>query len=51
MRASYDEIIQSMKNAYKNELGEEVMANSITEKKIQAIASELYALSCYGDFI
>ena len=51
MRATFDEIIQSMKKAYKAELGEEVMANSIEEKKLQAVASELYALSCYGDFI
>lgn len=40
-----------MKAAYNKELGREIAENSIDEKKLEAIASELYGLSCYGDFI
>ena len=51
MRSTFNEIFQEMKKAYKAELGEEIIRNSTDEKKLQAVASELYGLSCYGDFI
>ena len=51
MKSTYNEILQNMKTAYNKELGREIAENSIDEKKLEAIASELYGLSCYGDFI
>ena len=51
MKSTYNEILQNMKAAYNKELGREIAENSIDEKKLEAIASELYGLSCYGDFI
>lgn len=51
MKSTYNEILQNMKAAYNKEIGREIAENSIDEKKLEAIASELYGLSCYGDFI
>lgn len=50
MKSTYNEILQNMKAAYNKEIGREIAENSIDEKKLEAIASELYGLSCYGDF-
>ena len=51
MKSTYNEILQNMKAVYNKEIGREIAENSIDEKKLEAIASELYGLSCYGDFI
>lgn len=40
-----------MKSAYNDECVWDLEENSIQAKKLEAFASELYALSCYGDFI
>ena len=50
MRA-YEEILNRMKNAYFNECGEAVEKNSRTEKRLEILASELFSISCYGDYI
>lgn len=51
MNKTYEEILESMKNAYFNECGERVYENSAVSKRFEAVASELFALSCYGDYI
>lgn len=51
MNKTFDEIISEMKNAYFNSKGENLEENSEILKRFEAVASELYALSCYGDFI
>lgn len=51
MKATYNEILQAMISTYNSVLQTEIVPNSIDEKKLQAFASELYGLSCYGDFI
>lgn len=51
MNKTFDEILLEMKNAYFNTIGEKLDDNSEIMKRLQAVASELYALSCYGDYI
>lgn len=51
MKLTYDEIISSMKKTYSEKCGYVIEKNSSEEKAVEAFASELYALSCYGDFI
>lgn len=51
MNKTYDEILEEMKCAYFNECGERLDDNSQTAKRFEAVASELFALSCYGDYI
>lgn len=51
MNKTFDDIINEMKNAYFTSKGEKLDENSETAKKFEAVASELYAISCYGDFI
>lgn len=50
MKSTYNEILQNMKAAYNKELGRKLL-KILLMKKLEAIASELYGLSCYGDFI
>lgn len=51
MNKTYDEILNSMKNAYFNACGKKMDDNSNTAKRLEAVASELFSLSCYGDYI
>lgn len=51
MNRTYDEILSSMKNAYFNECGRCCDDNSNAAKRLEAAASELFSLSCYGDYI
>lgn len=51
MRYTYEEILGQMKSEYRNSCGTEVHADSDEDKKIKLLASELFSLSCYGDFI
>lgn len=51
MNKTYEQILDSMKNAYFNEYGEAVDSNSQTMKRFEMLASELFSLSCYGDYI
>ncbi len=51
MNKTYDEILIEMKNAYFNESGEIPEESSAVFKRLQAVASELFALSTYGDYI
>lgn len=51
LKRTYEEILDSMKNAYFGECGETVEKNSQTEKRFEILASELFSISCYGDYI
>lgn len=51
MNKTYDEIIEEMKIAYFNSKGEKLDENSEIMKRLEAVASELYCISCYGDYI
>lgn len=51
MNLTYNEIFNEMKNVYLNESRKTLEKGSETEKRLEAVASELYSLSCYGDFI
>lgn len=51
MKRTYEEILDSMKSAYFNECGFVVEKDSTTYKDYEILASELYSLSCYGDYI
>lgn len=48
---TYEEILNSMKNAYFAECKNAVEKNSLAEKRLEILASELFSLSCYGDYI
>lgn len=51
MKRTYDEILSSMKNAYFTECGDVVEDNSQTMKRFEMLSSELFSISCYGDYI
>lgn len=51
LKRTYEEILDSMKNAYFSECGYAVEKNSETEKRFEIMASELFSISCYGDYI
>ena len=51
MNKTYEEILDSMKTAYFKECGRQCDPNSNAVKRLEAVASELFALSCYGDYI
>lgn len=51
MRLTYDEIEKNMKKVFFEKSGKALDKNSFEEKVVEALASELYGLSCYGDFI
>ncbi len=51
MKTTWEEIQKSMTETYENYTQKKLLPGTVEEKKLQAIASELYALSCYSDFI
>ena len=51
MNLTYDEILNSMKTAFLNEKGEAVKGLSDLEARFKAVASEIYSVSVYGDYI
>lgn len=51
MNKTYNEFLEEMKGVYFNAKGEKLEENSEIMKRLEAVASELYALSCYGDYI
>lgn len=51
MKITYDEILNEMKNAFFNKCGKNFDSLSDVGLRLQAVASELYSLSCYGDYI
>ncbi len=51
MNITYNELINEMKGKYFDCCGELPDDNSETAKRLEAVASELYSLSCYGDYI
>lgn len=51
MNLTFNDILTQMKNSYFSVKGETLSENSETAKRLEAVASELYSLSCYGDYI
>lgn len=51
LKTTYDEILNNMKNAFFEKCGENVDLMSDLGARFQAVAAELYSLSCYGDYI
>lgn len=51
MKITYDEILQSMQNAFFEECGENAELVSDIGARFQAVASELFNLACYSDFV
>lgn len=51
MNLTYNEILEEMKNVYMRESEKALERGSETEKRLEAVASEVYSVSCYGDFI
>ncbi len=48
---TYDKILNEMKKSFFNETGKTVENISDIGARFQAVASELYSISCYGDFV
>lgn len=51
MNLTYDEILNAMKTEFANEKGEAVKDLSDLEARFKAVASEIYSVSAYGDYI
>lgn len=51
MNITYNEILNAMKTAFFNECGETVQPLSDLGARFKAVASELFSISCYGDYI
>lgn len=51
MNLTYNEILDEMKTAFMNEKGEPVKGLSDLEMRFRAVASEIYGVCTYGDFI
>lgn len=51
MNLTYNEIFDEMKNVYMRESGKCLEKGSETEKRLEAVATEVYSVSCYGDFV
>lgn len=51
MNLTYDEILNAMKSEFAKEKGESVQALSDLEARFKAVASEIYSVSAYGDYI
>lgn len=51
MNRTYEEILNSLKSKYFDESSQRVAAGSELEKRFEAVASELFAISCYCDFV
>lgn len=51
MNKTYEEILEDMKCTYFSVCGEKLDEYSKTARRFETVASELFALSCYGDYI
>lgn len=51
MNKTYEEILEKMKSVYFEKCGNRLGSDSLALKRLEIMASELFALSCYGDFI
>lgn len=51
MKQTYEETLNKMRNAYFEYCGENPAESSFEERIMESLASELYGLYCYGDFI
>lgn len=51
MKYTYEDIYNEIENEYSLKSSSEVNRGSEVQKKLEAVASELFALSCYGDFV
>ncbi|MBQ7740593.1 MAG: baseplate J/gp47 family protein [Eubacterium sp.] len=51
MKITYDSIINKLKEAYFEKTGERVFEESDLSARFQAVASELFSLAAYGEFI
>lgn len=51
LKRTYEQILDSMKNAYFCECGKRADDSSDTVRIFEILASELFSLSCYGDYI
>lgn len=51
MSLTYDEILNEIKTAFMHEKGEPVKGLSDLEMRFKAVASEIYSVCAYGDFI
>ncbi len=51
MKTTYNEILNNMKNCFFEKCGENVDLMSDLGARFQTVASELYSLYCYSDFI
>lgn len=51
MSLTYDEILDSMKTAFQEEKGETVKNLSDLEMRFKAVASEIYSVFAFGDYI
>ncbi len=48
---TYNELLNNMQNSYFEKSGEMLDLNSPCGARVQAVASELFSLACYGDYI
>lgn len=51
MNLTYDDILNEMKTAFYNECGKSVSDYSEIDMKFKAVASEIFAVSAFGDYI
>lgn len=51
MITSYNEILNEMRSDYFDKCGKNLDLNSESGARMQAVASELFSLACYGDYI
>lgn len=51
MNKTYEEILAGLKKAYFDECAEVPDPHSLTARRFEAVASEIFSLSCYGDYI
>lgn len=48
---TYNELLNNMQNYYFEKCGEKLDLNSPCGARVQAVASELFSLACFGDYI
>lgn len=48
---TYNELLNNMQNSYYQRCGEKLDLNSPCGARIQAVASELFSLACFGDYV
>lgn len=51
MKYTYEDILENMKLEYQNAAYRDVGKNSTEEMVLKTLATELFSLSCYGDYI